>query len=255
MNLRERIAQARDYIASGGTPTTVLATNGKTGFSVFDNFPKLTCFGICPVRHKCYDVRTLNQYKNAERARLQRHFFLFTRPDEYVAQLVREVNSKRKRPTKLRIYAGGDFTPFQVPTIVKALRALPDVQFYMISKTIRGFVDHAETLLREPNFFLCLSEMAEYTFGNEWDTLRAHPRVNSVYTLLVEETDFSRARNADIVFNVSKTKANIAKYKLNKLPLCPCDAKEIPSKGACDACQLCTTKGGVLTNMPKYATI
>jgi hypothetical protein len=59
------------------------------------------------------------------------------------------------------------------------------------------------------------------------------------------ETDFDLALAADIVFNVTKAKKAIATYKLNKLPLCPCDAKDIPSKGACTACGLCATKGGV----------
>lgn len=248
MSLKIEIETERDFIASGGKPRSVLATNAKTDFSCFDNFPQLTCAHLCPVRKKCYDIRTLGQYPNARKARLQRHFFLLTKPAQYVATLVKEVEAKRKPIEKLRIYAGGDFTPFQLPALIAAMRALPNVQFYMISKTIRQFPAHAVTLLKEPNFFLCLSEMAEYRFGVEWDSIREHSRVNSVYTLMPEETDYAFAKAADIVFNVSKRKADIAKYRLNALPMCPCDEKVIPSRGACSACQLCTTKGGVRTN-------
>jgi len=249
MTLKEQIVAAREFIASGGKPSYVLATNAKTDYSAFDNFPHLTCYHLCPVATKCYDVRILNQYPNAKKARLERHFFLFTKPIEYVDQLVAEVNKKRVRPKKIRIYAGGDFTTFQMPAIIRALQLLPDVQFYMISKTIRQWPDHAKELLSYDNFFLCLSEMRQYLFGPEWDSIREHARVNSVYTLMPEEKDFSLACGADIVFNVSKRKKDIMLYKENSIPLCPCDAKDIPTKGACSACKLCTTKGGVRTNL------
>lgn len=245
--MKELLDRARAWIANGGLPKSILMTNKKTGYSVMDNVPQLVCFGACPVRRKCYDVKILKLRPNVLEARARRHYFMLAKPSAYAAQAVREIRTLRdkKGVTKIRIYTGGDYSPNQLPIIRSIVRAVPDVTFYMISKMIRGFKEHAEALLAFPNFFLNLSEMADFQFGTEWDELRKHPRVNSVYTLMPDETDFALAQSSDIVFNVTKAKKAIETYKLNKLPLCPCDAKDIPSKGACDDCALCATKGGV----------
>lgn len=245
--MKATLDAAKAWIAAGNIPASILMTNKKTGFSVMDNVPQLVCFGSCPVRRKCYDVKILKLRPNVLVSRARRHYFMISNPSEYAAQAVREIRKLRdkKGVTKIRIYTGGDYSPFQLPILRSIIRAVPDVTFYMISKMIRGFKAHAIELLRLPNFFLNLSEMADFQFGAEWAELRDHPRVNSVYTLLPDETDFAGAKASDIVFNVTKAKKAIAKYKLNKLPLCPCDSKDIPSKGACDNCGLCATKGGV----------
>lgn len=244
-SIRDLSKQIRAAIANGARPKTILASNVKTGFSVFDNVPQITCAHVCPVADKCYDIKILNLRPNVLTARLWRHWFLALDPVGYVRQLSAEIAKKRKRPSKIRVYAGGDFTPAHVQPIERLCRSFPDITFYMISKTIRSWPSFAARLLRTPNFFLNLSEMADYRFGPEWDSLRAHPRVNTVYTLRPEETDFRIAARSDIIFNVTKAKKAIATYKANRLPLCPCDAKDIPSRGACESCGLCATKGGV----------
>jgi len=119
----------------------------------------------------------------------------------------------------------------------------------MISKMIRGHVECAKELLEKKNFFLNLSEMAMFRFGKEWEALRSHPQVNSVYTLMPDEDDFGAAIASNIVFNVKKTKGKIALYKSKGIPLCPCDAKDIPHKGACVTCNCCSEKGGVSKNV------
>jgi len=249
MTLKSVIDKARAYVAEGGSPNAVLATNTKTSWSIFDNVPQLTCYGGCPVRRSCYDVKLLKLRPNVLEGRAKRHFYLDNCHPAYVDQAIREI--RKVRATKVRIYGGGDYSAAQLPAIESVLSRLPNVTFYMISKTIRAFPQHAIRLLAHRNFFLNMSEMALYQFGPSWDYIRAHPRVNTVYTLMPDETDFRLAGSADIVFNVSKSRKNIARYKLAKLPLCPCDAKDIPSKGACGACNLCSTKGGVKWNPTK----
>jgi len=130
--------------------------------------------------------------------------------------------------------------------IIEVCRRLPDVTFYMISKTLRSHPLDAIDLLAESNFFLDVSEAAGWLFNAPiWQVIRRHIRVNTVYTLMPEETDFAHAATSDIVFNVSKAKKNIARYRAAGLALCPCDAKIVPPKGACGTCKLCHTKGGV----------
>lgn len=237
---------AREKAANGGEPKNLLASNQKTGFSLFDNLPDITCSATCPVAEACYDRRLLNFRPNVMTARADRHYLLLSDPILYVEKAVREIEKKRKRPERVRIYAGGDYHPRHLEAIGTLCKRLPNVTFYMISKTISRFPEHAAQLLLNRNFFLNMSEMAAYRFkGEAWDTLRQHARVNTVYTLLPNETDFSLALQADIVFNVSRKAADIARYQKAGLALCPCDAKLIPSKGACEACGLCSTKGGV----------
>jgi hypothetical protein len=244
---RESWLEAIDWAKEGNVPANILMTNTKTGHSVLDNVPQITCFTQCPVSAKCYDVKLIKLRPSVRKARSRRHAFMIADPDMYTAHAIAEIEMLRlkKGLTQVRIYTGGDFNPRQMPILRAMLKALPGVKFYMISKMIRNFPKLAAELLTFDNFFLNLSEMAEFRFGSDWDTIRKHERVNSVYTLMPDETDFSFALESDIVFNVSKAKGKISLYKENGLPLCPCDAKDIPAKGACDDCQLCATKGGV----------
>ncbi len=234
---------ARAEIARGLFPKNVLAENKKTGHSVCDNVPQLTCYGACPIRRKCYDVKILKLRPNVLRVRALRHFYMETFPIFYAEQAIAEI--VRLGITKVRVYGGGDYAPHHLEIIQRILTALPNVTLYMISKTIRAYPLDALILLSHENFFLNISECKDYHFGEEWVEVRAHPRVNSVYTLLEDDTDLASAKASDIVFNVSKKAASISLYKEKGLPLCPCDAHDIPADGACAQCNLCSTKGGV----------
>ena len=246
---REQWRATRDNVRLGARPSTVLMTNAKTQYSILDNVPQITCAAMCPVADKCYDIKLLKLRPNVMKSRMARHSLMLIDPEGYIEQASREIDKiMRKGVNKIRIYTGGDFAPYQMPILTELLNRYPSLTFYMISKAIRNFKRHAETLLTFPNFFLNLSEMADFEFGTEWNDLRDHPRVNSVYTMRPEEDYAGPAQAADIVFNVSKKKADIAQYKAAGLALCPCDAKDIPSKGACAACGLCATKGGVRGN-------
>lgn len=244
--MKETLDWARTEILAGRFPKAVLAENKKTGVTILDNVPQLTCYGACPIRHKCYDVKILKLRPNVLKARALRHFMIEKEPMLYADQAWNEIY--KSGATKVRVYGGGDYHPSHFSILAFLLRAMPDITFYMISKTIRNHPMDALLLLEYPNFFLNLSECKDYYFGEEWSEIAAHPRVNRVYTLLEEDKDYARAANSDIIFNVSKSAKNIAEYKLNRLPLCPCDAKDIPSKGACGDCGLCSTKGGVRLN-------
>lgn len=249
--LRDNWSRIRKAIAEGTRPNKVVLVNAKTGYSIMDNVPQITCAAMCPIaeNNKCYDLRILNMRPNVMKARMQRHALMLLDPAAYIEQATREIEKLVKKGVeKIRIYTGGDFSPKQMPILTELLNRFPSTVFYMISKAIRNFKSHAETLLTFPNFFLNLSEMADFEFGAEWNSLRDHPRVNSVYTLRPEEDYAGVAQTADIVFNVSKKKADIAQYKAAGLALCPCDSKDIPAKGACAACGLCATKGGVRGN-------
>lgn len=246
MTLKNTLDQARSDILAGKYPKAVLAENAKTGVSILDNVPQLTCYGTCPIRRKCYDVKILKLRPNVARARALRHFMIQFQPALYTEMAIKEI--RKRQISKVRVYAGGDFTPAHVNILLGMLDALPGVTFYMISKTIRDHPLHAIQLLTRRNFFLDISECADFTFGSEWDDLRNHARVNSVYTLMPEDTDYDAARKADIVFNVSKAAKAITLYKSQNLPLCPCDAKDIESDGACALCNLCSIKGGVKGN-------
>lgn len=246
MSMKATLDWACAEIAAGRYPKAVLASNKKTGVSILDNVPQLTCYGICPIRNSCYDVRIINLRPNVLKARALRHFMIESAAGVYLDMAIREI--VKSRQSKVRIYGGGDFTPAHMRILRGLLGNLPQVTFYMISKTIRNYPDLAAQLLRFPNFFLNLSECEGYHFGAEWSAIAQHPRVNRVYTLLEKDMDLARAKASDIVFNVSKSFKNISLYKLNNLPLCPCDAKDIPSEGACGDCGLCSTKGGVREN-------
>jgi len=116
----------------------------------------------------------------------------------------------------------------------------------MISKAIRNFPKLAKDLLKNKNFFLNISESKGFKFSPEWDEIRKNfPNVNKVYTLMPDDTDFEAARQADIVFNVSRKKVDIERYHAEGLPLCPCDDKTIPSKDACSNCGRCWIQGGI----------
>tara|TARA_Y100000034_G_scaffold108603_1_gene139101 strand:- start:8 stop:892 length:885 start_codon:yes stop_codon:yes gene_type:complete len=116
----------------------------------------------------------------------------------------------------------------------------------MISKAIRNFPELAKELLKNENFFLNISEAKGFKFSSKWNQIKADfPNINTVYTLMPNDTDFETARQADIVFNVSRKKADIEKYHAERLPLCPCDDKTIPSKNACSNCGRCWTQGGI----------
>lgn len=243
MSMKLTLDSAREAIVAGHFPKNVVADNKKTGCSILDNVPHLTCYGICPIRDKCYDVKILNLRPNVLKARALRHYMIELAPGEYIDRTVKEILSRKA--TKVRVYGGGDFTPLHMPILLAIMTALPSITFYMISKTIREYPLHALTLLSRENFFLNLSECADYHFGEDWTEIAQHQRVNRVYTFLDSDTDFAKARKADIVFNVSKSKKNISIYKSENLALCPCDAKDIPSQGACEDCGLCATKGGV----------
>lgn len=247
MTLKNTLDNARADILAGRYPKAVLADNTKTGVSILDNVPQLTCYGACPIRRKCYDVKILKLRPNVARARALRHFMIEHVPSQYIEAAKREIT--KRKIDKVRIYGGGDFTPAHVRIVEALCNELPHVTFYMISKTIRDHVLLAIRLLTLPNFFLNISECQDFTFGPEWDDLRSHPRVNSVYTLLPDDTDYDTARARDIVFNVSKAEKAITLYKEKGLPLCPCDAHDIPSAGACGKCNLCATKGGVKGNI------
>jgi len=244
---RQMIDEARAFIEAGGVPNTIIASNKKTRYSIFDNLPFLVCYAGCPLNTKCYDVKILKLRPNVFMGRAKRHFFMMLRPNEYVRHLIAELDMIRikKNLGKVRLYGGGDYTPGQLPLIKKVLATFPEVTFYMISKQIRMHREGARELLQFPNFFLNLSEANGIRFDLNWHEIKRHPRVNTVYTLMPDETDFTQAQEADIVFNVSKAKKNISKYLDNKLVLCPCDAKTIPSKDACNDCAGCATKGGV----------
>lgn len=241
--IKDTLDVAREFIASGAAPKFLVATNTKTGHSILDNVPQLTCYGICPVRDVCYDVKLMKMRPSVVKARAERHYHMQFRPLEYAVSVVNEITLLKL--SKVRIYGGGDFTPAHMPILAHILRSLPNVSFYMISKTIRSYPLLAMALLLSDNFFLNLSEAQGFHFGAEWNDIRNHSRVNTVYTLMATETDFSRAGAADIVFNVSKSAANITLYKGASLPLCPCDAHDIPREAACASCNLCSTKGGV----------
>ena len=247
MSMKMILDTAKASIIAGNYPKVVLAGNKKTGVSIMDNVPQLTCYGACPIRDKCYDVRILKLRPNVLKSRALRHYLIALAPEVYIRKAIGEIMAGGY--SQVRIYAGGDFTPSHVPILSAIMAALPGVRFYMISKTIRTHILHALTLLTFPNFFLNISECADFYFDSVWDDLRDHARVNTVYTLLVEDKDYDRARKADIVFNVSKAKPAIKLYKAQTLPLCPCDAKDIPSEGACGSCRLCSVKGGVRFNL------
>ena len=244
---RQMIDEARTFIQEGGVPNTIVATNKKTRYSIFDNLPFLVCYAGCPLNTKCYDVKILKLRPNVFAGRAKRHFFMMLRPDAYVEHLIAELTmiKMKKSLGKVRLYGGGDYTPSQLPMIIKVLKAFPKTTFYMISKEIRRYREDALQLLQFPNFFLNLSEANGIRFDLNWHEIKKHPQVNTVYTLMPDETDFAQALEADIVFNVSKAKKNIAKYLGENLVLCPCDAKTIPSKDACNDCAGCAKKGGV----------
>lgn len=243
MDIAELTREARAFIGGGGEPKTVHATNAKTGLSICDNVPHVTCAATCPVASKCYDIALLGRYPNALKARFQRHFLMLMRPDRYVEKAIGEIRKKRKKPDKIRVYGGGDFHPAHVSILRAMLRENRDVTYYAISKTIRNWPNLARELLSEPNFFLNLSEMHGFQFGDDWRTLRKHDRVNSVWTLMAGEAN--PPSYVDIVFNVDKGRGAIEAYRAAGVPLCPCDAKDIPVKKACENCGLCATKGGV----------
>ena len=239
-------AEARALIASGGGPAYLAATNKKTALSIFDNVPQVTCFTTCPIGAKCYDVHLMKLRPTVMRARAQRHVLMLNEPAAYVRRVIAEIAATNVQ--MVRIFGGGDFAPRMTPMLTSVMAASPHRTFYMISKTIRSFRSHALTLLDSPNFFLVLSEAQGFTFDEEWAGLKSHSRVNTSYTLMPNESDWGRAMLTDIVFNVSKRRANIDDYLEAGLPLCPCDAKQMPAVGACGACRLCATKGGVAHN-------
>ncbi len=246
-SLKTILDNARSALLRGDYPKTVLATNAKTGVTILDNVPQLTCYGACPIRDKCYDVKILKLRPNVARCRALRHYLIQHNPSAYTDKAIAEI--RKGGYSQVRVYGGGDFAPAHVNILVNVMRACPDVKFYMISKTIRTSVMSALILLAYENFFLNISECKDFYFGPEWDDIRTHPRVNSVYTLLEDDIDMARARVSDIVFNVSKKAANIKLYKDKGLPLCPCDSHDIPAKGACGDCRLCSVKGGVKLNL------
>ena len=243
MTMKLTFDMARKEVSSGIYPKEVIASNKKTGWSILDNVPQLTCYGACPIRHKCYDVKLLKIRPTVLRARARRHFMMEMAPDKYVEQVVKEIVARNA--TKVRIYGGGDFAPHHYDILVKILRTLPKITFYMISKTIREYPMHAIALLEFPNFFLNISECKDYLFGEGWEEFRVHPRVNFVYTLLPDDGDYETVKRADIVFNVSRRAKDIAVYKMCGIAMCPCDAHDMPAEGACGKCGLCSTKGGV----------
>lgn len=238
--------EARERVEDGERPKRVAAENKKTGLSIFDNVPQITCAATCSLGTNCYDVKLLRVRPSVMKARAHRHAMLLFRPNAYVATVISEI--ARTNYKSIRIFGGGDYHPRMLHMLDEVMAAFPNRTFYMISKTIRSFLSHAEHLLESHNFFLVISESEGTIFDGRWDGLRKHNRVNSAYTLAVHEKDYSRAMKADIVFNVSKSKRNLARYKGAGLPLCPCDAKEIPAQSACARCKLCHTKGGVRGN-------
>jgi hypothetical protein len=145
----------------------------------------------------------------------------------------------------VRIFGGGDWAldgSHMDYVMAQVLAAFPNVRFYAISKAIRRNPILAKVMLRvRDNFHLLVSEARGWLFDTpEWDEILSHDRVKLAYTLMPNE-DTAAAKYADVVFNVSRKRADIARYKADGLNLCPCDAGDMPHDLACIVCGKCYT--------------
>jgi hypothetical protein len=251
--IKGTLDEAREFILSGNRPAFVVSSNTKTGITILDNVPQITCAGGCPIASKCYDVHLLKIRPSVMKNRAQKHYYMQYDAVGYSRQVIKEIVRSDRR--SVRLYGGGDFAPHHFPIITRILRRLPSVKFYMISKTIRSHPNLAKGLLSFPNFHLNMSEAEGFLFtGTVWDRISRMKNVSRVYTLMPGENP-NNAAGFDIVFNVSKAKDSIAQYKKANLALCPCDAKDIEREGACSECKLCSVKGGVRGEVKGRITI